>query len=98
MRSDPVPFHTLPEAAQLLARREGFSQGAELVATEIYHLLYWRNVSPASTLIFFYRLFSHHPITAQFASKAMQSFKPVSKGLTKLCSSVGKELKFAKNS
>ena len=77
--SDPVPFHTIPEAAQLLARRDVL--GVEPVATELYHLLYWRNVSPASTLIFFYRPFSHHPITAQFASKAMQSFKPVSQEL-----------------
>ena len=81
VRSDPVPFHTIPEAAQLLARRESLQQGVEPVATELYHLLYWRNVSPASTLIFFCRPFSHHPITAQFASKAMQSFKPVSQGL-----------------
>ena len=77
--SDPVLFHTIPEAAQLLARRDVL--GVEPVATELYHLLYWRNVSPASTLIFFYRPFSHHPITAQFASKAMQSFKPVSQEL-----------------
>jgi phosphatidylinositol 4-kinase len=76
VRSDPVPFHTIPGAAQLLARRDGLQQGAEPVATELYHLLYWRNISPASTLIFFCRPFSLHPITAQFASKAMQSFKP----------------------
>ena len=81
VRSDPVPFHTIPEAAQLLAWREALQQGAEPVATELYHLLYWRNVSPVSTLIFFSRPFSLHPITAQFASKAMQSFKPVSQGL-----------------
>ena len=81
VRSDPVPFHTIPGAAQLLARRDGLQQGAEPVATELYHLLYWRNISPASTLIFFCRPFSLHPITAQFASKAMQSFKPVSNGL-----------------
>ena len=74
---DPVPFHTIPEAAHLLAN----SLGVEPVATELYHLLYWRNVSPASTLAFFNRPFSLHPITAQFASKAMQSFRPVSQGL-----------------
>ena len=75
VHSDPVSFSTIPDAAQLLA---GAGQGAGPGAPELYHLLYWRNVSPASTLIFFYRPFSHHPITAQFASKAMQSFKPVS--------------------
>lgn len=45
---------------------------------QLYHLLYWRNVCPADALIFFYKPYSSHPITAQFASKAMQSFKPVS--------------------
>ena len=84
VRSDPVPFHTIPEAAQMLARRDVLQLGVEPVATEMYHLLYWRNVSPASTLIFFCRPFSLHPITAQFASKAMQSFKPVSQGLKSL--------------
>lgn len=81
VRSDPVPFHTIPEAAQLLPRRDTLQQGVGPVATELYHLLYWRNISPASTLNFFYKPFSQHPITAQFASKAMQSFKPVSKPL-----------------
>ena len=81
IRSDPVPFHTIPEAAQLLPRRDNLQQGAGPVATELYHLLYWRNVSPASTILFFYRPFSLHPITAQFANKAMQSFKPVSNRL-----------------
>ncbi len=44
---------------------------------QLYHLLYWRNVPPAAALIYFYKPFSSHPITAQFASKAMQSFQPV---------------------
>ena len=58
----------------MLARVEA----VERSSPELYHLLYWRNVPPSSTLTFFTRPFSTHPITAQFANKAMRSFKPVS--------------------
>ena len=46
---------------------------------QLYHLLYWCNIPPAAALTYFYKPFSHHPITAQFANKVMHSFQPVSR-------------------
>ena len=48
---------------------------------QLYHLLYWCNIPPAAALTYFYKPFSHHPITAQFANKVMHSFQPVSRVL-----------------
>ena len=44
---------------------------------QLYHLLYWRNIPPALALVYFTRPFSTHPVTAQFANKAMANFNPV---------------------
>lgn len=44
---------------------------------QLYHLLYWRDVAPASALIYFTKPFSANAITAQYANKAMQRFQPV---------------------
>lgn len=40
---------SITEAAQLLPQWDTSNQGVESVAAELYHLLYWSNVSPAST-------------------------------------------------
>ena len=40
-------------------------------------MLYWRNVPPAIALSYFYKEYASHPITAQFAAKTLQRFKPV---------------------
>ena len=41
-------------------------------------MLYWKNVPPAIALSYFYKEYASHPITAKFAAKTLQRFKPVS--------------------
>jgi len=40
-------------------------------------MLYWKNVPPAIALSYFYKEYASHPITAKFAAKTLQRFKPV---------------------
>ncbi|XP_019860180.1 PREDICTED: phosphatidylinositol 4-kinase alpha [Amphimedon queenslandica] len=72
IQTNPVAFIDIPEAAQTFASKEVVEKDSR----ELYHLLYWRGIPPAMALMYFTRPYSNHPITGQFANKAMQSFKP----------------------
>ncbi|KAL5457677.1 hypothetical protein EMCRGX_G034963 [Ephydatia muelleri] len=72
IHSEPVNFINIPEAAQHLAKKDAVESNVR----ELYHLLYWRDVAPASALIYFTKPFSANAITAQYANKAMQRFQP----------------------
>eukprot|EP00731_Ephydatia_muelleri_P032328 Em0023g835a len=73
IHSEPVNFINIPEAAQHLAKKDAVESNVR----ELYHLLYWRDVAPASALIYFTKPFSANAITAQYANKAMQRFQPL---------------------
>jgi phosphatidylinositol 4-kinase len=57
---------------QILASKEAVDKDSK----ELYHLLYWREVPPAIALTYFTSSYSTHPITGQFANKAMRNFNP----------------------
>ena len=47
------------------------------IHSQLYHMLYWKNVPPAIALNYFYKEYASHPTTAKFAAKTLQRFKPV---------------------
>ncbi|KJE88947.1 type 3 phosphatidylinositol 4-kinase [Capsaspora owczarzaki ATCC 30864] len=70
VRLDPLAVSGLPEALPLLVTDSAIRSDIP----EMSHVLCWAPVSPAGALALFSKLYSPHPVVAQFALRVLRSF------------------------
>ncbi|XP_078486851.1 phosphatidylinositol 4-kinase alpha [Ciona intestinalis] len=72
VRSNPQAAQHCPEAIKYLVT----SQTVDSDSPELHHVVTWALGSPSTALSYFSRLFSPHPLTAQYSVKVMRKFPP----------------------
>ncbi|XP_066584253.1 phosphatidylinositol 4-kinase alpha isoform X2 [Prorops nasuta] len=70
VRLKPVPVMHVSEALQYLVTTDTLLNDIP----ELVYMLVWARVSPIQALAFFSRQFPHHPISAQYAVRALDSY------------------------
>ncbi|KAJ8312892.1 hypothetical protein KUTeg_010265 [Tegillarca granosa] len=73
VRLNPDPVSHIPEAIHFLVT----PHSVEADAPELCHVLTWSLVSPVVALSYFSRQYPPHPLTAQYAVRALRSHPPM---------------------
>nr|CAB3264847.1 phosphatidylinositol 4-kinase alpha-like [Phallusia mammillata] len=72
LRSNPESAHRCPAAIKYLVT----AQTVDSDSAELNHVVTWALGTPSTALSYFSRLFSPHPLTAQYAVKVLRRFPP----------------------